>query len=199
MSENSSSDTSMKFSLPVLILHLRTALLNVLIVLPPMVSKVVWLVQAFPLLTDTLLFLMSCKLEMRFLEKVKALPLFVYPPERKTTSRISVLLAVDFGFVLQEFKQRGSRIKLEKVSSLDMSHIPHETSFGTTLSVESQRCKIAVHCVFNKGFNDVPIESLCPNAQHLFCVVDGNYLTEIQCYIDAASELEFYIYPFSEK
>ena len=65
--------------------------------------------------------------------------------------------------------------------------------------VESQRCKIAVHCVFDEGFNDIPMESLCPNAQHLLHIANGNDLTEIKGSIDAASELEFYIYPFSEK
>ena len=43
-------------------------------------------------------------------------------------------------------------------------------------------------------FNDVPIESLCPNAQHLLYIANGNDLTEIQGSIDVASDLEFYIY-----
>ena len=53
--------------------------------------------------------------------------------------------------------------------------------------------------MLNKGFNDVPIESLCPNAQHLLRIANGNDLSEIKGSVDAASELEFYIYPFSEK
>ena len=53
--------------------------------------------------------------------------------------------------------------------------------------------------MFDEGFNDVPIESLCPNTQHLLRIANGNDLTEIQGSVDAASELEFYIYPFSEK
>ena len=53
--------------------------------------------------------------------------------------------------------------------------------------------------MFDEGFNDVPIESLCPNAQHLLRIANGNNLTEIQGSVDAASELEFYIYTFSEK
>ena len=56
-----------------------------------------------------------------------------------------------------------------------------------------------VHCVFEEGFKDAAIESLPSNAQHLLCVVNGNDLTEIKGAVDAASDLEFYIYPFSEK
>ena len=43
------------------------------------------------------------------------------------------------------------------------------------------------------------MESLYPNAQHLLHITNGNNLTVIQGSVDAASELEFYIYPFSEK
>ena len=53
--------------------------------------------------------------------------------------------------------------------------------------------------MFDEGFNDVPIESLCPNAQHLLRVANGNDLTEIKGSVDVAADLEFYIYPFSEK
>ena len=56
-----------------------------------------------------------------------------------------------------------------------------------------------VHCVFDEGFNDALIESLSSNAQHLLRVVNGNDLTAIKGAVDAASDLEFYIYPFSEK
>ena len=55
---------------------------------------------------------------------------------------------------------------------------------------------MALHCVFDKGFNDVPMDSLYPNAQHLLRNANGNDLTEIQDFVDAGSKLEFYTYPF---
>ena len=94
-----------------------------------MVSKVVWLVLDFPLPTGPLLSLISCVSEMPFLEMDKVLPLFICQQGKKNTSRISVLLAVEFGSALKEFKQRGSRIKLENLFSLDMFYIPHEILF----------------------------------------------------------------------
>ena len=39
------------------------------------------------------------------------------------------------------------------------------------------------------------MESLYPNTQHLLRVANENDLTEIKGSVDAASELEFYIYP----
>ena len=53
--------------------------------------------------------------------------------------------------------------------------------------------------MFDEGFNDVPIKSLCPNAQYLLRIANGNDLSETKGSVDAASELKFYIYPFSEK
>ena len=197
MSEISSSNTSMKFSLLVMIPLPKMVLLNELTVLSPMVSKVAWLILASPLHTSPLLFFMSYKFETHFLETVKAFLLLIFQLERKTTSRISVLLAVEFGSALQESKQRGSKIKFKK--GIFLSYVPHITQNIIWYDVESQRCKIAVHCVFGEEFNNVPIESLCPNAQPLLHVANGNDLTEIKGSIDDASDLEFYIYPFSEK
>ena len=51
----------------------------------------------------------------------------------------------------------------------------------------------------DEGFNDVPIESLCPNAHHLLCVANENDLTEIKGFVYTSSNLEFYIYPFLEE
>ena len=94
---------------------------------------------------------------------------------------------------------QAKRFKDKARKGIFLGYVPHTTRNIIWYDVESQRCKIAVHCVFDKGFNDVPIESLCPNAQHLLRVANGNDLTEIKGSVDAASELEFYIYPFSEK
>ena len=110
---------------------------NVLIVLSPMVSKTVLLVPVFPSYTGYLLFFMSCVSAMSFLKMDKVLSLFICRPERKTTSIIYAPLAVVFGSVLQKFKQRNSRIKIGKESSLDMSHTPHKTSSGTTSNLNN--------------------------------------------------------------
>ena len=94
---------------------------------------------------------------------------------------------------------QAKRFKDKARKGIFLGYVPHTTRNIIWYDVESQRCKIAVHCVFDEGFNDVPIESLCPNAQHLLRIANGNDLTEIKGSVDAASELEFYIYPFSEK
>ena len=70
-----------------------------------------------------------------------------------------------------------------------VDYVPHTTQYIIWYDVESQQCKIAVHCVFDEGFNGVPIKSLCPNAQHLFHVANGNDLAEIKGSVDAASKL----------
>ena len=91
------------------------------------------------------------------------------------------------------------RFKDKAQKGIFLGYVPHTTHNIIQYDIESQRRKIAVHYVFDKEFNDVPIKSLCPNVQYLLCVVNGNDLTEIKGSVDAASESEFYVYPFSEK
>ena len=132
---------------------------------------------------------------MLLLVIVKALLLFIFRLEAKTTSRICVLLAVKSGSALHESKQRVSKIKLKKVSSLVMFLIPH---YIIRCYVEPQWCKIVVHCVLDKGFNSVPIESLSPNAHHPLLGANGNDLTKNIDNVDAASDLELHHYSFLE-
>ena len=79
-----------------------------------------------------------------------------------------------------------------------LGYVSHTTQNIIQYNVESQQCKITVHYFFDDGFNDVPVKSLYPNAQNLLCVANGNNLTKKDS-IDTSSDLEFYIYPFSEK
>ena len=96
------------------------------------------------------------------------------------------------GIQAKRFKDKAKKV-------IFLGYAPHTTRNIIWYNVESQQCKIAVHCVFDEGFNNVPIESICPNAQHLLRVANGKDLTEIKGSVDAVSDLEFYIYLFSEK
>ena len=94
---------------------------------------------------------------------------------------------------------QAKRFKDKDRKGIFLGYVSHTTRNIIWYNVESQRCKIAVYGVFDKGFNDVLIKSHYPTAQHLLCVTNGNALVEIKGSVDASSELEFYIYPFSEK
>ena len=94
---------------------------------------------------------------------------------------------------------QAKRFKDKARKGIFLGYVTHTTRNIIWYNVESQRCKIAVHCVFDEGFTDIPIESLYPNAQYLLRIANGNDLSEIKGSVDAVSELEFYIYPFSEK
>ena len=96
-------------------------------------------------------------------------------------------------------RNQANRFKDKAQEGIFLGYVPHTTQNIIWYDVESQLCKIVVHCVFDEGFNDVPMESLYSNAQHLLRITNGNDVTKIQGSVDAASKLEFYIYPFSEK
>ena len=88
---------------------------------------------------------MSYVYKMLFLGTVKALLLFIFQLERKTTSRIYVLLAVESGSALWESKQRNSKIKLEKESSLVMLLTPHKISSGMMLNLNDIKLRYIVY------------------------------------------------------
>ena len=75
---------------------------------------------------------------------------------------------------------QAKRFKDKTHKGIFVGYVPHTTQNIIWYDVESQQRKIAVHCVFNERFNDVPIKSLYLNAQYLLCVANGNDLAEIK-------------------
>jgi hypothetical protein len=59
--------------------------------------------------------------------------------------------------------------------------------------------KIASHCVFDEAFNNVPVETLPPNIQHILPSTDKNERPKADPDPFANTNLEFYVYPFAEK
>lgn len=127
---------------------------------------------------------------------VNALLQFTCQLVKKTTSKTYGHSDIGYGFNLLVFKQRDIRIKLVRKFPWQCS------SYHTNIiwyDVESQQCKITGHCVLDEGFNNFPAESLCLNAQHLLCLSNSPNLKEIKGPVNESSELELYIYQFSEK
>ena len=58
--------------------------------------------------------------------------------------------------------------------------------------------KVATHCLFDKGFNDLPIEALPPNVQQLLRANDDIRPEEDTDKI-TSSDLDFFTYPFADK
>ena len=57
--------------------------------------------------------------------------------------------------------------------------------------------KIANHCKFDEGFNDLPIDALPPNVQHLLRVNNSKPIDMETRELDS-NDFCFYIYPFLE-
>ena len=79
---------------------------------------------------------------------------------------------------------QAKRFKDKARKGIFFGYVPHTTRNIIWYDVESQCCKIAFHYVFDKGFTDVPIESLCPNAQYLLRIANGSYLSKIKGSVD---------------
>jgi hypothetical protein len=80
-----------------------------------------------------------------------------------------------------------------------LGYVPHTTRNIIWYDVESERMKIASHCVFDEGFKDVPVETLPPNVQHILQSTDNNKRPTANPDPISNTDLEFYVYPFAEK
>lgn len=58
--------------------------------------------------------------------------------------------------------------------------------------------KLVTHAVFDEGFNDLPIEAIPPNYQHIQRI-NENIRKEIDADELHSSDLHFLVYPFSDK
>jgi len=56
--------------------------------------------------------------------------------------------------------------------------------------------KIANHARFDEGMNDLPVNAIPPNVQHLACTDDGNTFPAEERVVHA-SDFQFYVSPFS--
>ena len=63
---------------------------------------------------------------------------------------------------------------------------------------ETERVKIALHCKFDEGFNDLPIESVPIGFQQLIRINQNQRLPEDPTEIDT-TDLDFFVYPFFKK
>ena len=79
-----------------------------------------------------------------------------------------------------------------------MGYVPFTTRNILWFDVESERVKVATHCLFDEGFNDLPIETLPPNVQHLIRVSGGTRPMKDSTEINS-KDLDFFTYPFAEK
>jgi hypothetical protein len=94
---------------------------------------------------------------------------------------------------------QARRFKSKAQKGIFLGYVPHTTRNIIWYDVESERMKIASHCVFDEGFNDVPVETLPPNVQHILRSTDKNECPTVDPDPIAHTDLEFYVYPFAEK
>ena len=63
--------------------------------------------------------------------------------------------------------------------------------------LETERVKIARHCLYDEGFNDLPTGSEPPNAQYLIRVNNGERPKKDRTSIDS-NDLQFYVCPYAD-
>jgi hypothetical protein len=94
---------------------------------------------------------------------------------------------------------QARRFKDKARKGIFLGYVPHNTRNIIWYDVGSERMKIASHCVFDEGFNDVPVETLPPNVQHFLRSTDNNKRPTADPDPISNTDLEFYVYPFAEK
>ena len=51
-----------------------------------------------------------------------------------------------------------------------LGYVPHTNRLFTWHDEGTHQVKIATHAKFDEGFNDLPIDTLLPNCQHILCL-----------------------------
>ena len=62
---------------------------------------------------------------------------------------------------------QARRFKDKARKGIFLGYVPFTTRNILYFDEESERVKVATHCLFDEGFNNLPIEALPPNVKHL--------------------------------
>ena len=79
-----------------------------------------------------------------------------------------------------------------------LGYIPHTDQLILWYDCETERVKIASHCKFDEGFNDLPIESVPLGFQQLVHANRDEPILADDVDI-SSSNLDFFVYPFADK
>ena len=94
--------------------------------------------------------------------------------------------------------KQARRFKDKARKGIFLGYVPHSLRNILWFDVETERVKIATHCLFDEGFNDLPVKDLPPNVQHLLRLNNGER-TPIDVKTLEDHDFNFFIYPFTEK
>ena len=90
---------------------------------------------------------------------------------------------------------RSKRFKDDTRQGIFLGYVPHTDRLFTWYDEGTHQVKIATHAKFDEGFNDLPIDTLPPNCQHILCL-NGQQIP-INERLLSPLDLEFFIYPFA--
>jgi len=94
--------------------------------------------------------------------------------------------------------KRRAKFKNNSKKGIFLGFVPHTTRNILWYDVDTERVKIASHVRFDEGMNDLPIDRIPPNVQHLERVQQGHPIPAETEEVDTSSDLHFYIHPFSK-
>ena len=92
---------------------------------------------------------------------------------------------------------RSKRFQSEARRGIFLGYMPHTSRVILWYDEGTSKVKIATHAKFDEGFNDLPADTLPPNCQQL--LRRNGTAIPIDKKEISSSDLEFFIYPFSEK
>ena len=90
------------------------------------------------------------------------------------------------------------RFKDNARKGIFLGYVPHTDRLIVWYDVETHRVKIATHCKFDEGMNDLPSEQLPLGFQQLTRVNDDDRVPCDDKEI-SNSDLDFFVYPFADK
>ena len=90
---------------------------------------------------------------------------------------------------------QSKRFKDNNRQGIFLDYVPHTDRLFTWYDKGTHQAKIATHAKLDEGFNNLPIDNLPLNCQHIFRL-NGQPISIDDCFLSLL-DLEFLIYPFA--
>jgi len=94
--------------------------------------------------------------------------------------------------------KKRAKFKSNARKGIFLGYLPHTNRIIIWYDVETERAKIATHCRFDEGFNNLPADALPINIQHLIRSENRERKIKMDSKITDTSKQGFYTYPFTE-
>ena len=92
---------------------------------------------------------------------------------------------------------QAHRFRVHARKRIFYGYVPHTDRLFLWWDVETERLRVATHCKFDEGYNDLPTDELPPRFQQILCMNNDEQTPADKQELSSSDNLQFYLYPFA--